>query len=78
MVHVSTDLACTQAEFMRAAAEAMGLDGLEIGEAAADPGGVRRPPNSRLDTALYRSLGGPPLTNYPEALASLRRRLARA
>ncbi len=74
--HVSAATGCTQFQFMRAAAEAMGLDPELVVEDDADPP-VERPRDSRLDTGLYRSLGGPEPRPYQDALEGLRRRTRR-
>jgi len=69
-VHVSAPFGCTELDFYRVAAERLGLDGSLVVERAGEPA-VRRPRDSRLDTTLYQSLGGAPLTPCHEVLAAL-------
>jgi len=71
VVHASAQMGCTELEFRRAAAEAMGLDSELVVAREQAASSVRRPRDSRLDIGLYESLGGPPFTNYDEALRTL-------
>lgn len=70
-VHVSADRSSTKLEFLRAAAQAMGLEAGLVRPAGPDPAKAPRPRDAHLDTGLYRSLGGPPLTGWREALSRL-------
>ncbi len=70
-VHVSADQSSTKLEFLRTAAEAMGLDPGLVRLAQPDPAKAPRPRDAHLDPGLYRSLGGPALTGYRDALRRL-------
>jgi len=71
IVHFSADERSTKLEFLRAAAEAIGLDAGLVQPAELPAGSAARPVDSHLDTGLYRSLGGPPFEGYRQALARL-------
>jgi dTDP-4-dehydrorhamnose reductase len=73
VVHVSAEETSTKCGFLRAAAEAMGLDRDLVMPAQRAKGAAPRPMDSRLDTKLYRTLGGPAFTGYAEALKRLPR-----
>jgi dTDP-4-dehydrorhamnose reductase len=68
VVNVSAARGCTEAEFARAAARAMGLDSDLVVERGEADSPVTRPRDSRLDTSLYESLGGPSMTDYDAVL----------
>jgi len=71
-VHVSADQSSTKLEFLRTAAEAMGLDAGLVRPAQPDPAKPPRPRDAHLAPGLYRSLGGPALTGYRDALRRLK------
>jgi dTDP-4-dehydrorhamnose reductase len=71
VIHVSADRSSTKLGFLRAAAQAMGLDAGLVGPAEPDPGKALRPRDAHLDSGLYRSLGGPALAGYRDALRRL-------
>lgn len=73
LVHVSAGQSSTKLEFLRAAADAMGLDSAPVLSAEPRPRVADRPHDSHLDTGLYASLGGPPLTGYRGAIERLRK-----
>jgi dTDP-4-dehydrorhamnose reductase len=71
IVHVSSEEPCTKLAFLRAAAEAAGVDPAMVVEQQSSPARADRPVDSHLDTSLYRSLGGPPFKGYAEALRAV-------
>jgi dTDP-4-dehydrorhamnose reductase len=60
VVHVSAQRGCTQLQFLRAAAVAMGFDAGMVVEQEAGAQTAIRPRDSRLEVRLYASLGAPP------------------
>jgi len=69
-VHVSSTESSTKRGFLQAAADALGGDRDLVVASEATPA-ARRPPDSHLDTSLYKSLGGPAPRGYTAALDTL-------
>lgn len=72
VVHVSADEPSTKYEFLCEAAGALGGDPEMVVEKPSGQSPARRPHDSHLDSSLYRSLRGPQITNWRNALRCLR------
>ncbi|MDP6526479.1 MAG: SDR family oxidoreductase [Kiritimatiellia bacterium] len=68
VIHVSADEQTTKSAFARMAAVHLGYGPDRVVDAPSPSTGDARPHNSRIDTALYRSLSGPHMQSPSEAL----------
>jgi dTDP-4-dehydrorhamnose reductase len=68
VIHVSADESVTKSGFARLAAMALGYGPERVLDGPPPTSGDARPHNSRLDTTLYRSLGGPRMRPPSEAI----------